>query len=361
MSADSGPELERRAHRFVWNLGYFARRNVFIHADDNCQITDIDVIGIQFDDTLTNRIVLIETKSEKGFSSILKLRGLLEYYSSDVAYMIRQNVTPAVMRFSERLGIRAMHTSRLEEIEKEIDISAEDWSLSFSPDFDKDFYTALRILKKAGYHNEVLLRDTFWTEQDPFRNVKLLKTTVKNLISESADAYLKFPIAILSIDLIALFSVSLLHSAGLIYALPEHQRRPFFLDRLISGKLTSREKNELVDKTYSFITKYTKTVLNAPMVIKREDFSLVPEYSDQFYNLLMRILRRPRSSRDLPRLFDIYLSGIVTGKKFGLMDLQGYLNLSKEDFGYVLKFARDIVEFVYDRKIPNFFEPLMVE
>jgi len=364
MSVTSGYELERRAHRLAWHLGYFARRNVFIYSDEKDQITDIDVIGIRFDDVLSSHVILIETKSEQGFSSILKLRGLLDYYASDIAYIIRPNITPAVIRFAEQLGIRAMHTSRLDEIEKELNIDPKDWSLSFSSDFDKKHEALLRISRQLGFQNEILLRDVFWIEDNPFHKVKVLKDTLSDLLlkeEEIADSHLKFASASLILDLTTLFSICLLQSAGTLYPLPQHQRKSFFLERLISGKLSSKEKEELVEATYNFLRKYARDVLHSAFAVRREDFSLTPEYAPDLYDLLMRVLKKSQNAKHLPRLFDIYSAILVLGKKLEPMDLQGFLGLSAEEFEYTLKFSRDIVSFLFDGKTPDFFVPLMTE
>ena len=48
-------------------------------------------------------------------------------------------------------------------------------------------------------------------------------------------------------------------------------------------------------------------------------------------------------------------------RKFSKIDLQGFLGLSRDDFQFVLKFGRDVIDFLYGRKTPSFFEPLMTE
>jgi hypothetical protein len=364
MSATSGFDLERRAHRLVWYLGYFARRDVMLYSDDKDQISDIDVIGINFDDTLSSHIILIETKSEQGFSSILKLRGLLDYYSSDVAYIIRPNVTPAIIRFAEQLGIRAMHTSRLDEIESELKIDPKDWSLSFSLDFEKRYEGSLKVSRQLGLQYEILLRDMLWIDNNPFYKLKLLKDTLSNLYAKAekiANPGLRQSVAALIIDLTTLFSVSVLQSAGILYPLPEHQRKSFFLEKLISGKLSSKEKEELLNRTYDFLSKYTRNVLHITPQIRKEDFELAPSYAPDLYDLLSRILKKAQSSKHLPRLFDIYLSIFTSRKELELMDLQGFLNLSSDEFEYTLKFSRDIVYFLFDGKTPDFFVALVTE
>jgi hypothetical protein len=366
MSADRGFELERRAHRLVWCLGYFARRDVLIYSEENDQITDIDVIGLKFDDTLAQSLVIVETKSEKGFPSILKLRGLIEYYSSNtLALMIRPNITPAIIKFAEQLGIRAMHTARLDEVEEELKINDKAWSpLSFSTDFDKRYLAAISLLSSSGYKKETLLRHIFWVEENPFHKLKLIKESASNLntkVPDVSERALKSALSLLLVDFTALFSLSLLQVCSVLYTLPQHQRRAVFIDKFISGKLTTKEKNEIIDKTYTLISKYTKSILNAPSIVRREDFSLVPDYSDQIYALAERLLKRPHYSKDLARLFDVYMTLVLSDKKPTLIDLQGLLSMPKDDFDFTLKFARDTIEVLFNKKIPELFMPLMLE
>lgn len=364
MSRNKGKELEQRAHRLAWHLGYFARRRVFIYTDEGDHITEIDVIGIKFDDTLSPHMILFETKHERGFSSILKLRGLLDYYTAELAYIIRPNITPAIIQFAEELQIKGIHTSRLEEMEKELGIDPSDWSLSFSPDFDKRFLPKLKVLRQNGFKSEVLLRDLFWVGSNPFYKIKRLKETILRLSKgrgKTKKLRLKTALAFLIADLTILFSICVLHSAGMLHTLPEHQRHSIFSKKLISGKLSLKEKEELIGKTYDFLAKYTKDVLHQSLSIRREDFSLTPAYADELYNLLSRILKRPQNAKFIPRLFDIYLSMLIQGKKPDLIDLQGFLNLSRNEFEYTLKFSRDIVHFLFEDRAPIFFSPLMAE
>jgi len=364
MSGNRGEELERRAHRLAWHLGYFARRKVFIYTSERDHITDIDVIGIKFDDTLSPHIILFETKHERGFSSILKLRGLLDYYTAESAYIIRPNITPAIIQFAEELQIKGIHTSRLEEMEKGLNIDPNDWSLSFSTDFDKRFLPMLGVLRRNGFKSEVLLRDLFWVGNNPFYKIKKLKETILSLSKrreKTKKPSLKSALALLIIELTILFSVCVLQSAGILHTLPEHQRHSIFAKKLISGKLSLKEKEELINKTYDFLAKYTRDVLHQPLIMRREDFSLTPPYADELYNLLSRILKKPQNAKAIPRLFDIYLSILIQSKKPDLIDLQGFLNLSRDEFEYTLKFSRDTVQFLFENKVPNFFSPLMTE
>lgn len=357
LTLDPGVLLERRAHRLAWHWGYFARRRVSIFSAEGSQVTDIDVVGIKFDETLSPSLLIIETKHESGFSSILKLKGLLDYYDSKSGFIIRPNVTPDIVKFAESLRIRAMHTSRLDEIEKELEIDSSEWSLTYSETFDKIMASSLQLLGEKGLRRWVRLRDLLWLNDDPFYKVKMVKEGLRELYAEmkdNRDSKLQSALDLFYLDLTCLFSVALVQSAGVVYTLPDHQRKPFVMDKLVSGKLSSEEKEELMGKFYGFLLQYTKS-LRRPMKIRREDLKLEPAYGEILYDLLIRLSKRPASAIHLPRFFDIYMSQIIVpNKPFDATELQANLLIPRFEYEYSVKFARDILQFLFEDHIPEF-------
>lgn len=367
MNPETGLQLERRAHRLAWHLGYLVRRRVFIYSEEAThQITDIDAIGIKFNETFNPQTILFETKSEQGFASILKLKGILDYYPSTVAYLVRPNITPDIIEFAEKLGIRATHTSRLEEIETELGIDPNDWSLSYSPEFDKRFLRSLQELRRAGCEKEVYFRDLFWMGRDPFLKLKLLKSILSKIYGagETGNKRItKFqPIDYLVSDLTVLFSVSLLESINLLYPFPEHQRRAAFEEKLISGKLSTSEKEEFLGKFYNFLERYTEKVLKQTMIVGRNHLKLLPLYADSLYDLMSRFMKKPKNAIRLSRLLDAYHASIILqGTSLNLSEIQKSLALSDSEFEYTIKFCRDTVQFLFEGKPPHIFHQLFTE
>jgi len=360
-----GADLERRAHQLAWHLGYFARRRVFVYTDERGLVTDIDVVGLKFDITLEPHLIIFETKSERGFSSIMKLKGLLDYYASKSAYIIRPNVTPDVVKFAHKLGVRAMHTSRLDEMEEEARIQSGGWPLTFTTEFDRNFIPLLKILREKGFVKEVLIRDTFWLEENPFYKAKILHEAITRLSrarNDVADNQLRFALACLILDLACLFGLSILEVSSVLYSLPEHQRKTVFRDMLVAGKLSKREKEELLDKFYTTLTRYAKEVFGTAVSMRKENFKLVPEYSvDDLYDLVCRYIKKARAAKEVPRLLDVYLATYVLGRELNFAEVQKFLSISEEDFKLSLKFSRDLLTFLFGEKIPDLCVPLFKE
>lgn len=355
-----GYEFERRAHRLAWNLGYFSRRQVVLYSDGGNTITDIDVIGIKFDETLSSDVLLIETKSEKGFASILKLKGLLEYFTTKSAYIIRPNVTPDIIRFSEKLNINALHTSRLDEIEKSLKIDADDWRLSFSAENDSIKDELLLSLERAKYRDEIALLNDFWEEQDSFSSMKSLISAI-NFVGErydvEKDERAKFYLTFLLSEYISLFSVALLKSAGILYKYPTHQRSRVFNEKLISGKLSFKEKEDLLDKFFSFLKNYTES-LGKKMIVKRDDLTLLPSYHDDLYILINSFIDQSKYSRLLPIITDIITSGVIEQKELNKEYLLKYNPMTKETYDAIIGLLNQLVGFLFP-ECPVFLQNLL--
>jgi len=357
----SGYELERRAHRLAWTLGYFSRRQIILYSDGGNTITDIDVIGIKFDETLSPDVLLIETKSEKGFASILKLKGLLDYFTTKSAYIIRPNITPDIIRFSEKLKINALHTSRLDEIEDSLDIDSDDWNLSYSAEYDSYRDELLLLLGKLNYRNEIGLLNDFWEEQDSYSSMKILISAI-NFIKErydvEKDLEIKNALAFLLSEYISLFLISVLKSAGILYKYPTHQRSRVFHEKLISGKLSFREKEDLLDKFFSFLKSYTKS-LGKKMTIKREDLTLLPIYHDDLYRLINIFIDLSKHSKILPIITDIMSSSIIDQKELNKKYLLKHYPMTEESYDITITLLNQLVGFLFP-EIPIFLKDLLL-
>jgi hypothetical protein len=356
-ASDKGILLERRTHRLAFHLGYFCRRRVNIYTSSDLPITDVDLIGIKFDDALSPQIVLFETKSsDKGFSSILKMKGMLEYYGALDAYIIRETITPDVSELAEQLGIKAMHTSRLDEIETELAIDRKSLELSFSAEFDAALSNAATLLKKNGFSKYLLLSEKVWNSTNPIHQAGVLRDNIFE-ISVVADGLgvpeLQRALYLIMLDLLCHLARLLLSSANLMYTLPDHQRKQKFTTELVSGRLSKSEKDRLNDYFYSYISNYTRNILKQKFELKKDDFNILPKYSDDMYSLISRLIKKPHGSKHIARLFDYYFASYMLRKESPLNEAPEILTIDSDSYALSLKFCRDITDFVFGKNIPN--------
>lgn len=270
-------------------------------------------------------------------------------------YIIRPNITPDIIRFSERLNINALHTSRLDEIEKSLKIDADDWSLSYSAENDSLKDELLLSLERAKFRDEIALLNDFWEEQDSFSSLKSLISAI-NFVGErydvEKDVKIKSYLTFLLSEYISLFSVALLKSAGILYKYPTHQRSRVFNEKLISGKLSFREKEDLLDKFFLFLKGYTES-LGKKMIIKRGDLTLLPSYHDDLYNLINSFIDRSKYSRLLPIITDIITSGVIKQIEIDKEYLLKYHPMIEESYDVIIDMLKQLVSFLFP-KIPEF-------
>jgi len=362
MSKDPGLQLELRAQRLAWKLGYFTRGRVKVYTADQETLTDIDVIGIRFDRTLNPEIVVFETKHENGYSSILKLKGFLDYFfQTKSGYIIRSSITSDVIQLAEQLGIRGMPISRLSEIEKQLGIDEAEWKLGYSEVTANRVEEFVKELVKKDAAKSTYLRHYFWSGTDPFYRLKNLKEQIQmhtDRLHSSTDQPLRNALSWLISDITCLFSVSLLECASILFTLPEQQRQSYFSRRLISGKLSHWEKEKLIDGFFEFLVKYERERKKRP-AINRKDLDLLPDYAEDLYGILSRLIRKPEYSINISRLLDVHHFIRINSAEPNSIAIRDELLLTDEEFEYAAKFVRDIISFLFGRNVPIFYDKLM--
>jgi len=125
----AGEDLERRVARIEFAEGALARLRipVFVDADlGKTQLTDLDVVAVDFDSRLRISRSLLECKSGAGQSGegdrLLWLAGLRTFVRGDRAVLVRQTITRRGQGIASALGIGILDNATLERRE-----SAHGW------------------------------------------------------------------------------------------------------------------------------------------------------------------------------------------------------------------------------------------
>jgi hypothetical protein len=140
--------------------------------------------------------------------------------------------------------------------------------------------------------------DLAWNNLNPLHTAAKIKSKIYEISvirNDVTDRDIQKALDYLMLDTLCAFGMLLLESTGILYTFPDHQRKNAFLSHLISGKLSSEDKERLTELLYSYLSKYTKNVLNVPVPLTKNDFSIIPPYSDELYSLIVRILRKPEN------------------------------------------------------------------
>ena len=262
---------------------------------------------------------------------------------------------------AEKLSVKAMHTSRLDELEDELKV--DKYSLgNHSDQYDAIQIQFLKLLNNEGFGDYLFLIERSWDFTNPLHTTGLFIQRIQELnsiVSSLKGTDLKESISYLLLELLCHLSKSLLFSASTLFPIANHQRKQVFTTKLISGELSKHSKDEMMDRFYGFMSSYVKDVLKKPFQLRKEDMKLIPAFGDDLYFLLDRIIKKPEGGRLIPYVFDGCLTDFILNKKLLLSPTILSWNVSVNNFELALKFCRDLMEMVFNRSVPSFLSPLM--
>jgi len=272
-------------------------------------LTDLDVLGIKFDELFTVHKVVGDCKSGKSVSDVNRLfwlRGVMDYFGADQAYFLRNRIDSHARAIAPKMGLRVLSEAELESLEKSLNVGAIPLPLA-----DVGVHTHVTSLWGLGLQKgekpsaeDVLLKElysylsySYWYV-DPHRNPFMLISHF-----ERAAHLLKptDPKHILLAHVGAeRFACSLLDIASHVQAqgaadIPRHARI-----YLYGGPLALKEKEE-----------FFKLLNKATGAQERLD---IPALKD-ILELVGRMVRNPSGASDILRhLNAIYLWRVHLGK-----------------------------------------------
>lgn len=107
-------------------------------------LTDLDVLGLRYDNLFTRSTVVADCKSGKNVSDISRLfwiKGISEYFGADQAYFIHSTIGDHAKGIAPKLGLRILDETALRSLEDSLRLSG-----SSIPWNDKSIYESISRL-----------------------------------------------------------------------------------------------------------------------------------------------------------------------------------------------------------------------
>ena len=133
-SLDHDLELKLRLRRILFCQGYWSPIEVELsHYEPHARgvnrlpLTDLDVLGIRFDQLFVQHRIVGDCKSGKTVSDIGRvfwLKGVKEYFGADLGYYIRPQIDMHARAIAPRLGLRTLNEGELSALEKTIRVDS---------------------------------------------------------------------------------------------------------------------------------------------------------------------------------------------------------------------------------------------
>lgn len=359
MKEDKGQYLEKRIHTFFWMNGYFVRRNIKMILNRGKEVTDIDIYAIKFDEFLRPMRVAVECKNlEGGFDSILKLRGISDYYHVDIPIIIRKKIDTNTHDFINHLGMMGITLSHLEELEKHQTNSGTALNLYDLNQSAKEIAILINILSNNKNSKEVYWRSIeSWMIKDPFRRFifhQIIHESIKDIISTISDERLFIALQYSSWNNFLNSALTCIEMASILIEIPNYHRKKKLLIKLMGGEISILEKRKLI----GIVQEIIKT---SGIPIDENLFNIEPSYMNRLNDFIIQLIQSPHQCQKYIRFLDYLINGqLILNRKVDNSQLSEGMELKNDLIQKFSKWNYKLVE-VLDESggIPKYMTELL--
>lgn len=316
-------KLKLRARRLLWSMGYYCPLEVdlthYDYSDSKLKkwtLTDIDVLGIKFENDLSSKTVIVDCKGgeESSPNRIFWLRGVMDFFGADEGYFIKERIHEHGRSIAPRLRIRTIDSAGLEKLEQQLSLDkikinllderkfTETQSLwgILVPKSEKATENQLKVKKVYQY-----LKYFYWFIEE-YRNIQNIIDRfqmIANILtpSEKRDKYLVY------VGLIR-FSLSLLKAANIIVSKNILEVPAQFKQYVFGGPFFLKEREH-------FIEMLSK--------ISDKKIALEPPYFKDLLETINRLVKHPQFAKHIPRYLEAVMLEHLLGSKTSLQEIFG--------------------------------------
>jgi len=315
--------LKLRARRLLWSMGYYCPLEVDLtHYDypdtklKRWSLTDIDVLGIKFENDLSFKTIIVDCKGgdESSPNRIFWLRGVMDFFGADEGYFIKKQIHEHGRSIAPRLRIRTIDSRGLEKLEQQLSLDKIKLDLMDEKKFlenrslwgivvpknGKPTPDQLKVKKVYQY-----LQYLYWFIEE-YRNIQNIIDRfqlVANILTplEKRDKYLVY------VGFIR-FSLSLLKTANVVVSknileVPEQVKQYVF-----GGPFFLREREHFIE------------MLNK---ISEKKIGLEPAYFNDLLEIINRLVKYSQFAKHVPRYLEAVMLEHFLGSKTSLQEIFG--------------------------------------
>lgn len=342
--------LKIRLNNVLWCLGHYTRLEVKIaeyssHKGAPMELTDLDVLGIRVLPDLATHYTLADCTSNKAWlkSPIQRafwLRGVMDFFGASMGYLALNTdgalqVQEVQRSVANRLGVSILTESNLAELESRV-VNPEALSLKLATPEAWHYYESNLANLCKGLEPILKFRKYgYWITppHEILHSMVALLTKQRTLMDPNS----KFCKA-LAVDLLSLFSLSLLQMASHLYRVNPDDMQSETRAYFFGGHHEMRRREAIVTSIKKLIDAMPKqgTLFGQP-------FSLDPDYMPQLTELTFRFLGKPHHSSQIPRYLQVLLFEKTLYKG---SNQPGMTYLEREFSDVTSKLSRDAAQFV---------------
>jgi hypothetical protein len=307
--ADRDIELKMRFRRILFWQGYWSPIEVELSQFNSAPgavkrrtLTDLDVLGVRYDQMFTSHRVVADCKTGRHVSDVNRLfwlRGVKDYFGADEAYYLRPNIGGETRSIAPKLGLRVIDQTALATMENALPTDAGSFPITdpeghsgvaslwgiHVPDGAEPTEEQLKLKKAYQY-----LSYTYWYIEQHRNLLNLVAqfSEVASILSPDNREHV-----LLAYTALERFAHSLLETAVYIFSQSPTKIPLFARNYIFGGPLALKEKESF----FQLLRNLTKS---------REQ--LDPPYLKDLIELLGRMLDNPSGAVDILR----HISAVYT-------------------------------------------------
>lgn len=285
------------------------------------ELTDLDVLGIRLTDDFRIEYVIVDCKSGQRISTASRaffLRGLMDYFGSERAYLVVQKPIPMNTQIiTGPFKITPVDADTLAHMEKAFDAAS-------APKFLREEIIAKReelqnLSSVKGLEEALDYRKYYYWFYEDNRNLLNLpalagRTAAKLSLKSRYHRFFIF-------DYLLLYTISLLRVCDYVMRSDLSQMSDVSGRYFFGGTTAMRERKAIFNILRTEI--YPNLSARAKSRIRLEDLSLEPKYFNAFLEVIFRLLRRPAESRELLRYIYVVSMAQLNGRSPEYEELLG--------------------------------------
>lgn len=354
-SGNADSDFKLRMHRLLWNQGYLARREIILSSfltngreplrED---ITDIDVLGMRYDENLKPEYVICDCKTDKKSTSINRTfwtRGVMELFGAKKGYVITYKSTRISKVIAPDFNIIVLNDESLTNFEKSMKIDKDEWIGSYNKYLDETIDGYKKEIKIKYFKEFFYYKYRYWLDQ-PNEQLKRLISLGKqfNKIDDYSDVEKWF-----LHEIIILFSISILSFSSKFIAINESNLIDSIVTEWHGNAIDKAHRKNLMQSVHKFIKEYLESECNKKITLKLDQFNTEPDYVyTSLTDTVLRLLKDTDSSRNISRFIDFFTyTFCVPMKPIDKNLLVSRFNVSS-DIPKSVKLAKDIIKLFCD-------------
>ena len=293
---NAGEALEYRVANLIFKQGYFARRRVSIRNvfyPEQLDVTDVDVIGVKFDNNFTKFVSVWECKSghdKPSIDRILWLSGLSSYIKANFRAIVFSNISDKIKIFGESVQVSIWSNDLLSAEEKLFDIK-------FMGPHDSVRYFQKKIDNYNIFKSDSNLMKIYWFQiggfwfTDPELRVKKIITSISDCQERIIGAAeRRAGVTELLLEGVVLLSIAILDLARILHVWYGNDLKGRLTKVMKSGIISNEEKNSLVMAAFQYVKEN-----KGELPFRPENLLDVPEphYTESLLNCIERFFEHP--------------------------------------------------------------------